>query len=82
MKSFGTHKSSGYCGTGVHSSQKLVQGRYKNVVPVPRVVARAYNTQSSGYGYECRRKDLTEVPGTGMDVVLNSQKSQVRVIPG
>ena len=52
-----------------------VPGRYKNVVPVPRVlVARAYRAyRSSGYGYECRT-ELTEVPGTGMNVLQNLQK--------
>ena len=52
-----------------------VPGRYKNAVLVPRVfVARAYRTyRSSGYGYECRTV-LTEVPGTGMNVLQNLQK--------
>ena len=59
-----------------------VPGRCKNAVPVPRVLWHG-------------RTDLTEVPGTGTNaeltevlcagvdvVVLNSQKFQVRVIPG
>ena len=52
-----------------------VRGRYKNVVPVPRVfVARAYRAyRSSGYGHACRT-ELTEVPGTGMNVLQNLQK--------
>ena len=33
----------------------------------------------SGYGYG-RHTELTEVPGTGMDVVQNSQKFRVRVL--
>ena len=42
-----------------------VPGRYKNAVPVPRVLWHG--------------QDLTEVPGTGMNVVHNSQKFFVRV---
>ena len=34
------------------------------------------NLQKFGYGYECRPQ-LTEVPGTGMHVVKNSQKFRV-----
>ena len=77
-------------GTGaklLHNSQKFrvlwhrraelteVPGRYKNTVPVPRVfVAQAYRAyRSSGCGYQCRT-ELTDVPGTGMNVLLNSQK--------
>ena len=60
-----------------HGRTELTQvpGRYKNAVPVPRVfVARAYKAdRSSGYGYECRA-ELTEVPGTGMNVLQISQK--------
>ena len=42
---------------------------------------RSYRSdKSSGYGYECRT-DLTEVLCTGMDVVQNSHKFRVRVIP-
>ena len=43
-----------------------------NGVPVPQVLWRgAYRThRSSRYGYE-RRTDLTEVPGTGMNVIQN-----------
>ena len=49
--------------------------RYKNDTPVTRVlVALAHRTsRSSGYGYECRA-ELPEVPGTGMNVLQNSQK--------
>ena len=52
-----------------------VPGRYQNAVPVPRVfVARAYRAyRSSGYGHECRT-ELTEVPGTGTNVLHNLQK--------
>ena len=60
-----------------------VPGRYTNVVPLPPdIMAQAYRTyRSFGYGYECR-PELTEVPGTGMDLVQNSQKFRVRVVPG
>ena len=52
-----------------------VPGRYKNAVPVPRVlVERAYRAySSSGYGYEYRT-ELTEVSGTGVNVLQNLQK--------
>ena len=61
-----THRSSGYCGTGVQKSQKFRAGT-QNAVPVPRVLwLGAYRThRSSGYGHECPT-ELTEVPGTGM----------------
>ena len=46
------------------------------------IVARSYRSyRICGYGYECRT-ELTEVLCAGMDVVQNSQKSRVRVIPG
>ena len=50
----------------------------KNAVPVPRVLWHgAYRAcRSSGYGYECPTK-LTEVPGTGMNVLHNLQKFRV-----
>ena len=45
-------------------------------------MARAYSSyRRSGYVYECRT-ELTEVLCTGIDVVQNSQKFRVRVIPG
>ena len=52
-----------------------VPARYKNAVPVPPVfVALAYRAyRSSGYGYESCT-ELTEVPGTGMNVLENLQK--------
>ena len=44
-------------------------------------MARSYRSyRSFGYGNECRTK-LTEVLCTGMDVVQNSQKFRVQVIP-
>ena len=43
-----------------------VLGRYTNIVPVPRVLWHL-------------RVQLTEVSGTGMNVVQNSQKFRVRV---
>ena len=72
-----THRSSGHCGTGVQNSQKFRAGTKENV-PVPRLLWHgAYRThRSSGYGYE-RHKELTEVPGTGMKVLQNSQKFRV-----
>ena len=40
----------------------------------------SYRTyRRSGYGYECRT-GITEVPGTGMNVVQNSQK--LTQVPG
>ena len=50
-------------------------GRYKNAVPVPRVfVTLAYRTyRGSGYGNESRT-ELSEVPGTAMNVLQNLQK--------
>ena len=73
-----------------HSLTEVTQvpGRYKNAVPVPLVfVARAYRAyRSSGYGYECRTElrssgygyerptELTELPGTGTEVLQNSHK--------
>ena len=52
-----------------------VPGRYKNAVPVPRVLWHgAYRThRSSGYGYECPT-ELTEFLGAGMKVLQNFQK--------
>ena len=60
-----------------------VPGRYKNGVPVPRVfVARAGRAyRSSGCGYICRSK-LTEVPGTGMNVLQNFREVLCRLLPG
>ena len=52
--SYGTHTSSGYCGTGVQNSQKVRAGTKKNVVPVSRVLWREHPVltyRSSGYGY-------------------------------
>ena len=76
-KCYRTHRSSGYCGTGVQNSQKFWAGT-KNAVPVPRVLWHgAYRThRSSGYGYECHT-ELAEVPGTGMKVLQNFQKFRV-----
>ena len=73
-KSYRTFRSSGYCGTGVQSSQKFRAGT-KHAVPIPRVLwPREYSTsRSSGYGYECRT-EIPEVPGTGMKVLQNFQK--------
>ena len=56
---------------------------YKNDLHVPRVfVALAYRTsRSSGYRYEFHT-ELPAVPGTGMNVLQNSQKFLYTVIPG
>ena len=56
-KCYRTHRSSGYCGTGVQNSQKLRAG-IKTLYPYP------------GYSWN-GHTDLTEVPGTGMNVVQN-----------
>ena len=75
-KCYRTHRSPGYCGTGVQNSQNFRAGT-KNAVPVPRVLWRgAYRTHSFGYGYECPT-ELTEVPGTGMKVLQNFHKFRV-----
>ena len=89
-KRYRTHRSSGYCGAGVQNSQKFRAGK-KNAVPVTRVLwHRAYRThRSSRYGYECPT-EFTEVPGTGMKVLQNSQKfwvlwhgrTEVTEVPG
>ena len=80
-KCYGTHRSSGYCGTGVQNSQKFRAGP-KNSVPLPRVLWHGADRthRISGYGYECRTK-LTEVICTGLHFVQNSQKFRVLIIP-
>ena len=60
-----THRNSGYCGTGVQNSQKFRAG-IKMLYPYP------------GYLWH-GRTELTEVPGTGINVVQNLQKYRVRV---
>ena len=65
MKFYKTHRSSGY-GHECHIELTEVPGRYKNVVPIPRVCWHG-------------RTELTEVPGTGMDVQHNLQAFLVRV---
>ena len=55
-------------------------GSVTEFTEVLRVATRAYRThRSSGYGYE-RRAELTEVPGTGMNVLQGLKK--FFVIPG
>ena len=73
-KCYRTHRSSGYCGTGVQNSQKFRAGM-KMLYPYPGYLRheRTELTGSSGYGYECRT-ELTEVPVTGMNVLQNLQK--------
>ena len=58
-----THRSCGYCSTGVQNQQKFRAGT---------------KTWYPGY-CETGRTELTEVPGTGMKVVHNLQKFQGRV---
>ena len=86
-KSHITSRRSGYCGTGVQNLQNFRAGE-KMLYSYPGYC---------GTGVQIYL-DLTEVPGTGMnvvdssqkkflvqggmDVVQNSQKIQVRVIPG
>ena len=84
-----THRSSGYCGTGVQNSQKFRAGT-KNAIPVPRVWWHgAHRThRTSGYGYECPT-ELTEVPGTGRVLqnfhkfrVLRHGRTELTQVPG
>ena len=76
-KCYRTHRSSVYCGTGIQNSQKFRAGT-KNAVPVPRVLLHgAYRThRTSEYGFECPT-ELTEVLGTGMNVLQNLDKFRV-----
>ena len=59
----GSHRSSGYCGTGVQNSQTFRAGT-RNAVPVPRVLWHGTyrSRRSSWYEYESLT-ELTEVPG-------------------
>ena len=78
MKPGGQNYRSSRCGYEGRTELTEVPVRYKNVVPVPRVLGnRAYRTyRSSGYEYE-GRTELTEVPGTGIKPIQNSQKFRV-----
>ena len=58
-KCYRTHRSFGYCGTGVQNSQKFRAG-----------IKMLYTTGCT---------ELTEVPGTGINVVQNLHKIRVRV---
>ena len=83
-----TSRSSGYCGTVVHESQKFraSSGRVFTEVPggnkkcctrTPIIMARVYRIhRSSGCGYEYPT-ELTDVSGTGMKVLQNFQKFRV-----
>ena len=80
-KSYRTHSSFGY-GYGILTELTDVPGRYTNVVLVP--------VPAPGYFYKgipvpwilCHgRTELTEVPGTGKNVVQSLHKFRVRVIP-
>ena len=64
-KCYRTHRSSGYCGTGVQNSQKLRAG-IKMLYPYP------------GYLWH-GRTEFPEVPSTGMNVAQNFHKFRVRV---
>ena len=62
-----THRSSGYCGTGVQKSQKFRAGIHvKMLYPYP------------GYLWHWRTEP-TDVPGAGINVAQNLQKFRVRV---
>lgn len=60
LKQYRTHRSSGYCDTGVQHSQKFRVGI--KLFPVSRLLL--------WYGV------LQKVPGTRIDVVQNSQKAE------
>ena len=64
-KCYRTHRSSGYCGTGVQNLQKFRVG-IKMLYPYPRYLWHG-------------RTELTEVPDTGISVVQNVLKFRVRV---
>ena len=64
-KCYRTHRSSGYCGTGVENLQKFRAG-IKMLYPYP------------GYLWH-GRTEPTQVPSTGMNVEQNLQKFRVRV---
>ena len=73
-KSYRTCRSSGY-GYGSHTELTVVPGRYTNVVPVPVPAPRYFYKGIPVPRVLCHgSKELTEVPGTGMDVVQTSQK--------
>ena len=59
-KCYRTHRSSGYCGTGVQNLQNVWAG-IRMLYPYPAYLWHG-------------RTELTEVPGTGMNVVQNLQK--------
>ena len=60
-----------------------VPGRYKTVVPVPRVLSNgAYRTyRTSGYGYE-GRTELAEDPGAGINALTEPTEVLCTVFPG
>ena len=69
-------------GTGVQNSQKF-PGRYKNVVPVPRVLWHGRSSISEAPGAGVRAipgTQFTVLPRTGMGIAQNSQKFRVRVL--
>ena len=86
-----THRSSsGYERQQTHRSSRYGYESLTELTEVPGIVARAYRTHNKfragintlypypgycGHG----RTELTEVPGTGMNVVQNLQKFWVRV---
>ena len=73
-----------------YRSSRYGYGSVKELTEVPGIVIRAYRThRSSGQGIKMLysypgylwhgRTELTEVPGTAMNVVQNLQKFRVRV---
>ena len=70
-----THGSFGYCGADVHNSQKFPVGM-KTQYPYPGycgIDRRSELTEVLGTGMNVIQK-LTEVPGTGMNASQNLQK--------
>ena len=65
-----------------HGRTELTQvpgGYNRCCIRTPGIVAPVYKThRSSGYGYECFT-ELTDVPGTGMNVLQNSHEFRVWV---
>ena len=61
-----THRSSGYCGTGVQNSLEVPSGYKKCCTRTPGFCVTG-------------RTELTEIPDTGMNILQNVQKFRVRV---
>ena len=73
-KCYRIHASSGYCGTGVQISQKFRAG-FKMLYPYPAYLwhGRTELTEVPGTGMNVVQH-LKEVPGTGMNVLQNLQR--------